>query len=281
MSHRLACVALTGTLCATALSCTGTRSQPHVQVVPEPVVKTLSAHVTAVPPEKLGTTHRTGCPVPPERLRLVRMNHWGFDGKVHSGELVVHEDAVAPVLRAFGQAFAARFPIRRMRVMAEYGGSDAAAMADDNTSAFNCRQVTGDPGRLSRHSWGDAIDINPVENPYVDVRGTSHPPNGRTYLDRDRPRPGMITPDGVVTRAFREIGWYWGGRWSPRTTSTSPRRAADTGPAGRHRRPQPPGAKVTGRHSGPRSPPGRRRIPSAPVSRASPGSRRRTVPMAI
>ncbi|MCX5276674.1 M15 family metallopeptidase [Streptomyces virginiae] len=215
MSHRLACVALTGTLCATALSCTGTRSQPHVQVVPEPVVKTLSAHVTAVPPEKLGTTHRTGCPVPPQRLRLVRMNHWGFDGKVHSGELVVHEDAVAPVLRAFGQAFAARFPIRRMRVMAEYGGSDAAAMADDNTSAFNCRQVTGDPGRLSRHSWGDAIDINPVENPYVDVRGTSHPPNGRTYLDRDRPRPGMITPDGVVTRAFREIGWYWGGRWSP------------------------------------------------------------------
>lgn len=232
MSHRLACVALTGTLCATALSCTGTRSESHVQVAPEPVAKTLSAHVTAVPPEKLGTTHRPGCPVPPERLRLVRMNHWGFDGKVHSGELVVHEDAVAPVLRAFGKAFAARFPIRRMRVMAEYGGRDGAAMADDNTSAFNCRQVTGDPGRLSRHSWGDAIDINPVENPYVDVRGTSHPPNGRTHLDRDRPRPGMITPDGAVTRAFREIGWYWGGRWSPRTTSTSPRRAADTGPAG-------------------------------------------------
>ncbi|WP_234431779.1 M15 family metallopeptidase [Streptomyces sp. NRRL S-241] len=215
MSHRLACAVLAGTLCATALSCTAAKTETHLQALPEPAVQTLSAHVTTVPPEKLGTTYHPGCPVPPERLRLVSMNHWGFDGKVHRGELVVHEDVVDPVLRVFGTAFAARFPIRRMQVTAEYGGSDIAAMADDNTSAFNCRPVTGDPGKLSRHAWGDAIDINPVENPYVDVQGTSHPPNGRTYLDRDRARPGMVTPEGVVTRAFREAGWYWGGRWSP------------------------------------------------------------------
>ncbi|MGW6979198.1 M15 family metallopeptidase [Streptomyces sp. NPDC054932] len=215
MSHRLACVALTGVLCASALSCTAASPEPQFQIAPKPAVKTLSAQVTGVSREQLGATLRSGCPVPPERLRLVRMNHWGFDGKVHRGELVVHEDVVAPVLQVFGKAFAAHFPIRRMRVMAEYGGSDAAAMADDNTSAFNCRPVTGDAGRLSRHSWGDAIDINPVENPYVDVQGTSHPPNARAHLDRSRARPGMITADGVVTRAFREVGWYWGGRWSP------------------------------------------------------------------
>ncbi|MEU8777594.1 M15 family metallopeptidase [Streptomyces sp. NPDC048606] len=217
MSHRLVRVVLTAVLCATASSCTTTTPQSalRAQVAPRPAVKTLSAHVTAVPPDKLGATHRAGCPVPPERLRLVTMNHWGFDGAVHRGELVVREDVVAPVLRVFGKAFAEGFPIRRMRVMAAYGGDDLAAMADDNTSAFNCRQVTGDPGRRSRHAWGDAVDINPVENPYVDVRGTSHPPNGRSHLDRERVRPGMITPDGVVTRAFREEGWYWGGRWSP------------------------------------------------------------------
>ncbi|UQW99557.1 M15 family metallopeptidase [Streptomyces sp. RerS4] len=215
MSHRLACTALAGTLCATVLSCTAAPPESRFRVVPERAVKALSAHVTAVPAGKLGAGHRAGCPVPPERLRLIRMNHWGFDGKVHHGELVVHEDVVAPVLRVFEEAFADRFPIRRMRVMATYGGDDAAAMADDNTSAFNCRQVTGDVRRLSRHAWGDAIDINPVENPYVDIHGTSHPPNGRTYLDRSRVRPGMITPDGVVVRAFREVGWYWGGRWSP------------------------------------------------------------------
>ncbi|MGW7329673.1 M15 family metallopeptidase [Streptomyces sp. NPDC054840] len=215
MSHRLAGVALVGALCASSLSCTAVMPESHLQLAPRPEVHRLSAHVTAVTREQLGATLRDGCPVPPERLRLVRMNHWGFDGKVHRGELVVHEDAVAPVLKVFGKAFAARFPIRRMRVMTAYGGSDLAAMADDNTSAFNCRRVTGDPGRLSRHSYGDAIDINPVENPYVDVQGTSHPPNGRPHLDRGRTRPGMIIPDDVLTRAFREVGWYWGGRWRP------------------------------------------------------------------
>ncbi|MFJ4776098.1 M15 family metallopeptidase [Streptomyces sp. NPDC088762] len=178
---------------------------------PSPV---LAAEVTDPPPAKLGASIRAGCPVPAERLRLIRMNHWGFDGKVHRGELIVHRDAVKPLLYVFGRAFEARFPIRRMRVAAAYGGDDRAAMADDNSSAFNCRPVTGDPGRQSRHAWGLAVDINPVENPYVDVHGLLHPAAGRPYLRRDPLRPGMIAEDGVVATAFRHVGWYWGGRWS-------------------------------------------------------------------
>lgn len=174
----------------------------------------LAAEVTRVPPEKLGVTLRAGCPVPAERLRLIRMNHWGFDGRVHRGELIAHRDAVAPLLEVFGRAFEDRFPIRRMRVMAAYDGDDLAAMADDNTSAFNCRPVTGDPGKQSRHSWGLAVDINPVENPYVDVSGVVHPEAGRAHLRRDPDRPGTVTGDGVVATAFREAGWSWGGRWS-------------------------------------------------------------------
>ncbi|MFF5705330.1 M15 family metallopeptidase [Streptomyces sp. NPDC012794] len=173
----------------------------------------LAAQVTEVPAGKLGASMRAGCPVTADRLRLVRMNHWGFDGKVHRGELVVHRDAVRPLLYVFGRALDARFPIRRMRVTAEYGGDDRAAMADDNTSAFNCRPVTGDSGRLSRHSWGLAVDVNPVENPYVDRQGVVHPPAGRAYLRRDPVRPGMISSDGAVARAFRRVGWHWGGEW--------------------------------------------------------------------
>ncbi|MFD7256502.1 M15 family metallopeptidase [Streptomyces sp. NPDC059874] len=184
--------------------------RPQVRVV----AHTLAAEVTEVPAGKLGTTLRAGCPVTAERLRLIRVNHWGFDGKVHRGELIAHRDAVEPLLHALGRAFDARFPIRRMRVMAEYGGDDGAAMADDNTSAFNCRPVTGDPGKRSRHSWGLAVDFNPVENPYVDVRGRVHPAAGRAHLRRDPVRPGMITEDGVVATAFREVGWHWGGDWS-------------------------------------------------------------------
>ncbi|OKK17716.1 peptidase M15 [Streptomyces sp. CB00455] len=201
-------------LCTAAVSCAADPRAAGLRALPQRPVAALSAQVGAVPPDKLGASYRPGCPVGPGELRLVRMNHWGFDGKVHRGELIVHRDAVEPVLDAFGAAFEARFPIRRMRVTAVYGGSDARAMADDNTSAFNCRPVTGDPGRLSRHAYGDAVDINPVENPYVDVRGTAHPANGHAHLDRTPAGPGTIRSGDLVTSAFRAAGWYWGGRWS-------------------------------------------------------------------
>ncbi|WP_432247151.1 M15 family metallopeptidase [Streptomyces sanyensis] len=175
----------------------------------------LRATVGRVPEQKLGASHRPGCPVPPERLRLVSMNHWGFDGRVHRGEMVVHQDAVGPVLHIFGRAFDERFPIHRMRVTAEYGGSDARAMADDNTSAFNCRRVTGDARHLSRHAYGDAVDLNPRENPYVDRSGEVHPPGAEDALDRTPPEPGMLVEGDAVTRAIEEAGWTWGGTWSP------------------------------------------------------------------
>lgn len=216
MSYRFAAVALTAALCVSTSSCgvPEAAAPGFLAVRPGNPVAELAAVVSAVPAGKLGASYRPGCPVAPDLLRLVRMNHWGFDGKVHQGELIVHRDAVDPLLHVFAEAFEARFPIRRMRVTAEYDGSDERAMADDNTSAFNCRRVTGDPRRLSRHAWGDAVDINPVENPYVDRYGTSHPPNGRAYLDRERSGPGVIHPGDAVTEAFETIGWYWGARWS-------------------------------------------------------------------
>ncbi|AYV25637.1 hypothetical protein EES41_02675 [Streptomyces sp. ADI95-16] len=197
-------------LAAAAALCVSTACGAAQPPAPRPP---FAAAVTEVPGAKLGASHRPGCPVAAEHLRLIRMNHWGFDGKVHRGELIAHRDAVEPLLHAFGRAFEDRFPIRRMRVMAEYGGDDLKAMADGNTSAYNCRQVVGDPAKLSRHAWGDAVDINPVENPYVDVRGVVHPPTGREFLRRDRSRPGMIEDGEAFVTAFRTARWYWGGRW--------------------------------------------------------------------
>ncbi|MEU5894974.1 MULTISPECIES: M15 family metallopeptidase [Streptomyces] len=173
----------------------------------------LDARVSAVSARDLGRSWHPGCPVAPSGLRLIRMNHWGFDGRVHAGELVVRERAVRPMLYVFGRAFDARFPVRRMRTMAAYGGSDVAAMKADNTSAFNCRAVTGDPSRLSQHSYGDAVDINTLENPYVDRNGRVYPAAGVAYLDRRRTSKGMIKNGDVITTAMREVGWQWGGRW--------------------------------------------------------------------
>jgi hypothetical protein len=159
-------------------------------------------------------SYRPGCPVPPARLRLVRVSHWGFDGKARVGLVVVRSDVARDVVTVFRRLYTARFPIRRLRPIDAYEGRDAASLAADNTSGFNCRYaIAPGPKRWSSHAYGLAIDVNPVENPYLD-RGLVRPPAGRRYLDRSRVRPGMAVSGGVLVRAFAAVGWSWGGRWS-------------------------------------------------------------------
>ncbi|NLT53298.1 MAG: M15 family metallopeptidase [Actinomycetales bacterium] len=154
-------------------------------------------------------SYRSGCPVRPADLRLVELTYYGFDGAAHTGRLVVNADVVGSVRRVFQKAYASRFPVRRMRPVDDYRGSDTASMAADNTSAFNCRRVTGGTS-WSRHSYGRAIDINPVRNPYVSG-DTVLPAAGRAYLDRNDVRPGMLTRHRTITKAFLAEGWSWGG----------------------------------------------------------------------
>jgi hypothetical protein len=157
-------------------------------------------------------SYRAGCPVGPAELRTVRLTHWGFDGRAHAGRIVVHRRVAADVVRVFRRLYAERFPIRRVVPVSRYRGSDDASMAADNSSGFNCRFVSGTT-RWSMHSYGLAIDVNPVENPYV-FGGNARPPAGRRYLARTAYRPGMAIEGGALVRAFESVGWKWGGRWS-------------------------------------------------------------------
>jgi hypothetical protein len=160
-----------------------------------------------------GVSWKPGCPVPLEDLRVIRMRFWGFDQRAHQGRLIVNVDVAAAVVRAFGKMYDARFPIRRMEPVDVYGGSDDASMAADNTSAFNCRPITGTTDRWSNHSYGRAIDINTIENPYV-KGSTVLPPAGAAYLDRSDVRPGMIVSGDVVTTAFAAEDFGWGGDYT-------------------------------------------------------------------
>lgn len=147
------------------------------------------------------------CP-PFSELRLLQLSHHDFDGSVQLGELVVHADVADEVIAIFERLFAARFPIARMERVDRFGGSDEASMAANNTSAFNFRRVQG-TNVLSHHARGLAIDINPVQNPWV--RGDRvDPAAGRAFLDRTQHRPGMIVRPGPVVSAFEAFGWYWG-----------------------------------------------------------------------
>ena len=126
--------------------------------------------------------------------------------------LIVHRDVARDVVGVFSRLYAAHFAIRRMVPIDAYGGSDFRSIEADNTSAFNCRFVDG-TARWSEHAYGRAIDVNPIENPYVSGGRTSHPAS-RPFVDRSRLRPGMALEGGAVVRAFDAIGWGWGGRWT-------------------------------------------------------------------
>ena len=167
------------------------------------------SRISPVTAARLGSSHRAGCPVPVADLRLVQVTHLGFDGRPHPGELVVHRAHAAAVVAVFRKLYLGRFPVQRMETVDRFGSDDDRSMAANNTSAYNCRRTTGGTG-WSEHAYGTALDVNPVQNPYV--RGTTvEPEAGRAYLDRSRVRPGMVTGGDLVVRAFAGAGWEWGG----------------------------------------------------------------------
>ena len=173
--------------------------------------------VSTVSAADLPHTWRPGCPVGPSALRMIHLSYWGFDGRAHTGSIVVNSSVVGGVVSVFRTLFQARFAIYEMIPVDAYGGDDNAAAAADDTSGFNCRNaVAPGPPQWSVHAFGQAIDVNDVQNPYV-YGSTIIPPAGSAYLNRSDVRPGMAEPAGVLVRAFARIGWQWGGRWNPGT----------------------------------------------------------------
>jgi D-alanyl-D-alanine carboxypeptidase-like protein len=181
---------------------------PGFQGTAEPISSHLRHRMT-------GVSWHQGCPVGFGQLRLLRVDHWGFDGEVHGGRLVVNRDSARPLLRTMRRLFQLQFPIRRMRLVDAYGADDHRSMAADNTSAFNCRFVNG-TSTWSEHAYGHAIDVNPIENPYVTSDGYVSPAAGARYRDRSQRAKGLIHRRGPVVTAFSANGWEWLGRSWPK-----------------------------------------------------------------
>ncbi|NOY26599.1 MAG: M15 family metallopeptidase [Oligoflexia bacterium] len=194
---------------ATVVSAVSSAVSSGVSTPPTPVVLPLSDALRAA---MTGTSWREGCPVPLDDLRLVMVPFVDPAGASHAGRLILHADSADAVAGVLLDLYQQRFPITSLRPAYEFGGDDDAMMRANNSSAFNCRPVAGS-STWSQHSYGRAVDLNPLWNPYV--RGARiDPPQGRLFVDRDPDRPGTIVADGVVVTAFQAIGWRWGGRWS-------------------------------------------------------------------
>ncbi|WP_230977218.1 M15 family metallopeptidase [Georgenia yuyongxinii] len=169
------------------------------------------ATVAAVSEADLHASWHAGCPVAPADLRSVTLTRWTGGGAA-SGTLVVAAAVADDVVGVMQALYEARFPIAGMEPVEAFGGDDDASMAANNTSAFNCRAVTGGSS-WSEHSYGRAIDLNPLVNPYV-LGSTVLPAGGAAYADRTLQAPGMIHDGDAVVRAFAARGWVWGGTWS-------------------------------------------------------------------
>lgn len=155
---------------------------------------------------------RQGCPVPLEKLSYLTLSYWGFDHKPHQGVLIVNSDVAQEVFDMFKEMYEDKYPIAKMQPIDRYHGDDNASMIDNNTSAFNCRAMTDFPDQYSVHSYGMAIDINPMFNPYVN-NGKVEPAEGAKYQDRAVYYKGKIVPSSKVTEIFAAHGWTWGGDW--------------------------------------------------------------------
>ena len=202
----------------TSTSSTSTTSATTGTTLPPPAVPSaeFQAAVSSIDQataDRMTASWRAGCPVPLEELRLVAVSYWGLDGQARQGELVVAATYAEDIVSVFRRLFDVRFPIESMRLIDEFGGDDDQSMAANNTSAFNCRPATGS-NRWSEHAYGSAVDINPVQNPYITRTGAVLPPAGAAHTARDPATPGLITADSPVVAAFRDIGWTWGGTWS-------------------------------------------------------------------
>jgi hypothetical protein len=145
---------------------------------------------------------------------MIRMSYWGFDNRPHTGAMVVNASVANQVVTVFRTLYDRRFPIFEMVPVDAYHGDDNQAAAADDTSGFNCRYaVAPGPPQWSVHAYGEAIDVDPVENPYIEG-GQVQPPAGAPYVDRADVRPGMAEPGGALVAAFAAVGWQWGGRWT-------------------------------------------------------------------
>ena len=188
------------------------RAFPTVDTLPPPPSDTFEASVEPLTGDPLArSTWSEECPVEVAELRYLRLTFWGFDGRPHTGEMIVHGTVADDIVGVFRTLHEARFPIEEMRIVTP-ADIDAPPTGDgNNTTAFVCRAVVGG-SRFSEHAYGLAVDINPFQNPYR--RGEVVLPELATaYLARDPAQAGVIHEGGVVVEAFDAIGWGWGGRW--------------------------------------------------------------------
>jgi hypothetical protein len=142
-----------------------------------------------------------------DQMELLTVQYYGFDGKLHLGQIVLNRNVVQDIKEIFEFIKETKFPVDKVTPISAYNWSDDESMKDNNTSAFNYRFISGSRV-ISQHAYGNAIDINPLQNPYV--KNGKYLPDESSYNIN---KPGTITPWSGIVKEFKKRGWIWGGDW--------------------------------------------------------------------
>ncbi len=181
------------------------------------------ATISPIPPnikqKMIGVTWHRGCPVPLNDLRYIKMTYINFFYQDRVGEMIVHKSVAKDVVDIFHKLYDMRYPINKMKPIYHYRGNDWLSIENDNTSAFNCRKLTGNRGKWSNHAYGRAIDINPIENPYISRSGRiahkeSYKFRNRNHDIRRVHDKAVLSRYDKVVKLFKSHGWIWGGDWN-------------------------------------------------------------------
>ncbi len=164
-----------------------------------------------------GHSWHEGCPVHYQNLRYLTMTYIDFSGKERTGEMIVHKTVAKEVTGIFKKLYKSGYPIRQMHLVSDFGGSDWKSIDADNTSAFNCRNATGSK-KWSKHSYGRAIDLNPLENPYISRNGhiahkASFQYRKRVHRNKSAEDRAVLLRNNEAVKIFKAYGWQWGGDW--------------------------------------------------------------------
>lgn len=158
-----------------------------------------------------GKSYKENSPVALKDLRYLTISYIDFEGKEHLGEMIVNKEVSKEVLEIFEELYDEKFPIARMELIDNFDANDNKSMSANNTSALCVRTMTSNKSKFSNHSYGLAIDINPIQNPYV-MGEIIEPMEGKAYINRAVYKKGMITEK--AKEAFISRGWIWGGDWT-------------------------------------------------------------------
>ncbi|MFT9848374.1 M15 family metallopeptidase [Aneurinibacillus sp. REN35] len=204
---------LAGSIAFTAAAAPNTVSAPTAAPVTSSAVPNIgySSIPTTIQRIMMNVSFNKKTPLQMKDLSYVKVRYIGFDNKTHTGELIIHKKLAKDVFDIFEELYSKRYPIEKIQLIDQYKGSDDLSMKANNTSAFNTRVIAGKKS-LSNHSYGIAIDINPLQNPHVS-RNKVSPTSAKAYANRTVARKGMIIKGDACYTAFKKRGWSWGGEW--------------------------------------------------------------------